>query len=206
MNITIDTSNVELSAIRLCTVSQVLNDWLGSNNSASATSVNFVNDCIDRITGEFEEITELPLVSRSVTGYYDGTGTCELYTNCFPISSVTSVKYRNTPLESYSTSISSSNIVVYYDKIVLYNYDFTCGLKNYEIIYNAGYSTGSKQLKTLEGLAIKSVVQLLKKSNNPSGLSENSLGLASAQGVDFNSVFKEVIDEAMPILLKFKRI
>lgn len=206
MNITIDTSNIALSAIRLCTVSQILNDWYGSNNSASSSSVNFVTDWVDRTTADFESITNLSLVSRSLTGYYDGNGTNSIFVNNFPISSVTSIKYRNSPLDTYSNSIPAANIITYYDKIELYNYIFEVGSKKYEIIYNAGYASGSKELKTLEGLAIKVVSEVMKKSNAAGGFSENRLGIASSQGNELNSVYKEVMDEIKPMLLNFTKI
>lgn len=137
MNYKSDIVNGSFTSIALCSVSDVT-QYLGISSSASITG--FISSTIDRVSKSFESYCHLPIKEQSFLGYYDGDGTDTLFLNNYPIISVSSVKYRLSPSESYSNSISVSNFSVYDYKIVSHLNIFPYGNLSVEIKYNAGYS------------------------------------------------------------------
>jgi len=194
-----DSYTGSLTSISLCTVAQVC-ESIGIN-SPSADLTAFLSSAIDRVSKKFESYCQLPLKEQSFIGHYNGSGTNILYVNNFPITSVTSIKYRSNPLNSYSNAITVSGCSIYSNKIISYNDTFPYGNLSIEIIYNAGYSTVPYDI---EQIAIEATEIILKESNIKSAKSQNTLGELSRQAdaslgfnttfIDLNPRFKEVLD------------
>jgi hypothetical protein len=173
---------------------------MGVPTNASVTG--FISTTIDRVSKKFESYCGLPIREQSFIGRYDGNSCNELFTNNYPIVSVTSIKYRNSPLDSFSNTLAVSACSVYTFKVISNSGYFPFGNQTVEIVYNAGYSTIPQDI---EQCAVEATAIVVKESNvgasdnkNISearlGKSDRNVGGSTDTFIDISPKHKEILD------------
>lgn len=135
---TLDTTN------NLITLNE-LKDYLGTDTGSTSNDGRF-NDLINKVSWEFNTITDRKLKERSHTEYRDGNGLDYIYTNEWPIVSVsTDIDIRIDADRDYTTGdkVDSTSIIIYSTegKIHLEDQSFAAGEQSVKLVYTAGYST-----------------------------------------------------------------
>lgn len=119
----------------------------------------------------------IELTDRTVTVDGDGCKTIMLYN--FPVSAITSVRYRITPVDSWITLANGSDYVpTYQNGIAQIYFPERCikGFSNYEITYSYGYSSIPFDIQLT---AIEIATLIYKDSEIQGGSKGGRLGLAS---------------------------
>lgn len=146
---------------------------IASDNTDLDVELQLLADEVDETIKTF---LRRDLEEATYTEYHDGNGKSEIVTRQFPITAVTSISVWNTETEEYDALVENTD----YERIIIRpggfsifidSYTFLEGIKNYEIVYVAGYSdtTMPKDIK----LAAK---KLMKIDYDESPLKDNYLG------------------------------
>lgn len=189
----VETKSATASIVTLAEVQSYLNN---SNTSLTA----FLTNCISQVQSIFESYIQKPICETSITGLYDGDGTCELYTANYPILSVSTLQYRSDPTSSTWTNFV--NYILYNDFIKLYNETFAKGTQNIKVVYKAGYYTVPSDIKKI---AIEAVAEIYKES----GQGNNRLGIEStnvSEGNSYGDTYSKLWNDHQKILDLYKNI
>jgi hypothetical protein len=133
--------------------------YVQKENSPNESLSSFLSSSIQLISDKFEQYIGKGIMAQNYIGYYDGKGYTKLFTENYPVNSISSVQYRNNPTSNWTdfyTGSASSNILNYYNYVELYSNYFPCGKKNIKIIYNAGFNTTPGDIKQC---ALEAVLQ-----------------------------------------------
>lgn len=147
----------------LCSLDEVKN-YMNIKGSDSIMDDVLENLCV-RVTEAFEKYCGVKqFKSQTYTEYYDGNGCRELFINNLPLTSITSIaEDSDWDFTSDSTIGSDEYAIVDECRIAMKTDYFTHGIRNFKIIYTAGYSTIPNDLKQA---AIMEVVRLYKLKDN----------------------------------------
>lgn len=196
----------------LCSIADVVNyvDYLNLKNNSSSISItssvtSILQSYIGIISQAFEMAPEVqgPLKTQNFNGFYDGTGCDTLYLAKTPLQSVSSILFRSTPTSAW-TSVTST-VLVYRNKIKLYNDVFAYGSQNYKINYFAGYL--DEELECLKQPTIEEVALMFYESRKQGearlGISNKTLPVNPGENIGFNS--QAVYDRHRKLLLPFRK-
>lgn len=196
-------SNYIISISELCTY---------GNYVSTGSTTAFLQDVISEVSSSFETYCDKGLAVQSYTGVYDGDATCELPLNNYPIQSVLSINYRTSENSSWTNLLTggsiSGNVLLQDWKLRLVNYSFPYGKNNIQVVYTAGYATGSKELNTIKSLARKACVNEINKSYAQT-VGKGLLGITSKNsGGNINSGtnYYDIIPEIEKNLDKFRKL
>lgn len=164
----------------LVTINDMAN-YLQKDLKVEASLSSFLGSTIQLISNKFENYIGKGIIAQNYIGYYDGKGNQKLFTENYPINSVTALQYGSNPTSTWTDFYSGSataNILNYYNHIKLYNNYFPCGNKNIKIIYNAGYNSTPADIKEC---AIEAITEFYNHSlygNNTLGYKSKSSSIA----------------------------
>jgi len=102
----------------------------------------YLESLIDRVSTIIESYCDREFDSQTLTEIFDGTGTEDYQTEEYPIDSITSLSYRTTTLNEDNWQTIESEYYHFYEDqgSVHYMNKFKEGVKNYKLVYVAGYS------------------------------------------------------------------
>lgn len=173
-----------------------------TNESLSA----FCEYVISYVSDSIESYCNKAIKEQSFTGYYDGDNCYKLYTDNYPINSVTSLQYRNYPSESYKDIVSniSQEVFLYSNYIELYWNIFPSGNKSIKISYDAGFNVIPGVIKLVALEMCQMTYDNAKFGNNFLGLKSSNDGGAfnNSKSVDYSPIKKEHKE----ILNKFRKL
>jgi len=180
------------------------------DSSATASVSAYYSNCISRVSDYIEFRRNKPVANQTYYGLYDGDGCDELELRNYPITSITSLKYRSNPTTSWTDIITSgsisANCLLYSYKIKLYNYSFPCGCQNIQVVYSAGYQIIPDHWKKIAldmiSIAIKESKQ--GSSNSILGIQSVNEGGATNKNVtylDLTEKWDKIIDIDSKILI-----
>lgn len=136
-NPTIDTVN---QLVDIATVTELM----GAKETDSDQK-NLLKSFINSASSFCNSETHRLLLSRVLTEYYSGDGSNSLFTNQYPITTITAVYDDLARAYGSDTEIDSGDLVYMPEtlayKIVYDGGTFTQGIKNLKVQYTAGYST-----------------------------------------------------------------
>ena len=207
LNDTLTSSSTATNANWIISLNDV-NEYL-STTSSSASLSTFYSNCISRVSDQIEAYCQLPIASQSFRGLYSGNGTNELFLNNYPIVSVSSLKYRNNPTENWQSIISSGSIsgncIIHPYKLELYNYYFTCGSQNIEVVYNAGFTNIPNDIKQV---AIEMCAIIYKESSFSKSGDGSRLGISTINSgsTNFGTSYLSLDERHEKILDKYRKI
>lgn len=147
---------------------------------------------IDQTTELFEGYCDRKFLSRTYTEYLDGTGTYNLFTKHYPITSISGI-YDNSSWEwTDSDLISGTNYRIKNDNCVICNTTWGEYDQNIKIIYTAGYATVPEDLKLA---CIEEVVRKWKNRNTVDVLAISAAdGSVTRYEKDLMPSTKQVLD------------
>lgn len=159
-----------------------------SVSSFLVNAISTVSDTIDNYCGHGIKV-------QDYVGYYDGNYSNKLYTDNFPIQSISSLTYRLTPIDSYTNNVVSDItqfVFNYNNYIELYNNFFYCGRKSIKIIYTAGYTNIPRDIRQVALEQIQMIYDTSKFGNNYLGKKSqnNSLNVSQSETFDYTSIEK----------------
>jgi len=109
------------------------------------TQDNKLHQLINGASWAANSITKRKLKSRTLTEHYSGDGTNELFTNQYPITTLTSVHDDLARAYGSDTLVDSDDLAIMPNdlayKIVYDGGAFSKGIKNLKVVYIAGYIT-----------------------------------------------------------------
>lgn len=151
--------------------------YIGQSTGSTSNESRY-EDLINQASIRFNTITRRKLKGRSITEYRDGDSSQELYTNEWPIESVsTNISIWVDIDRNYTTDtkVDSTNIIIYSTKgqIKLKNDSFSAGDQSVKMTYTAGYSTVPEDLK----YACKEYCRLMwkREASNQIGIKSQSV-------------------------------
>lgn len=102
----------------------------------------YLEALIDRVSEIIEAYCDREFNSESREEIFDGTGTDDYITDEWPINSITSLSIRQSTLNEDDWETLDSEYYHYYGDqgVVHYLNGFLKGVKNYKIVYTAGYT------------------------------------------------------------------
>jgi hypothetical protein len=155
------------------------------------------------ISDQFEAYCGQGIKSNSWTGYYDGNGSCRMFTANSPIVSVSSLQYRLSPFESYQDLVSDMSSVILYDNYVeLYQNHFPIGKQSIKIIYSAGYEVIPGDIKKC---AIEAVAEMYSEMKNDRlGLSTKTIN--NQPGLNESNTYYQLAERHRYILDNYRKI
>ena len=168
--------------------------------SAVTTYDTLIELYIDAVCAQFNKYTKRQLKSRTLTEYYEGNGTPDLYTKEYPITSITSIHIDTDRAYGAATLIDSSKYVSYDDgKIHLDQNTFSASAKANKIVYVAGYTTIPNDLVMAVSDQIKWMFR--KHLANQEGIQvETQIGGSTTLTEE-----GEILTSSLEILKRYKR-
>lgn len=140
---------------------------------------------------------------------FSGNGSNWLIIPKFPVISITSLKYRSQPLESWGAAISSSDYAIVdngVQPLLYYAHGFIEGNFNYKLEYISGWSEVPEDIRQV---ALEMAVVYFKETDVKGGMEGGRLGLATIgkniQGIGVNTTFKDLTKEWEKRLSKYRR-
>lgn len=135
---------VSLDTDNALTSLQTAKVYLGIDLAKTANDIK-ITQFINSASWFCNSYTQRKLLSRTLTEYYSGDGTSELFTLNYPISSITTVH------DDLDRSYGSDTLITATDLVIMPNdlaykivYDggvFNVGIRNIKAVYVAGYAT-----------------------------------------------------------------
>lgn len=161
---------------------------LSSTNNTTLSGFDglYLDELINSASQVIEKICHHVLVSADYTEYYDGSDSMYLRLRQYPVSTFTSLKawdyQAQKTIQDYT---NNTDYEVYLDSgIICKSGYFSTGIKNYQVIYTAGYTTIPSDLKQ----ACKNLCQYLDNSASRSGIKSESIGRYSVTFSDIGGV------------------
>lgn len=196
----LDTLTGSLTSNAIVNVSDVCS-YLNLGTTASATSL--LSSAISWVSSEFESYVGLPIKEQQFLGYYNGHNSF-LCLNNYPITSLVSIKYRNSDTEGYTNDITNNVQVDGIGKYRLYYpyATFPCGFNPIQVIYNAGYSIVPYDIQKI---CIEAVAITYRESK----LGESALGIQNRNvdgTVGLTQQYLDLTDKHKSVLDKYKKI
>jgi len=155
---------------------------------------------IDAVCAQFNNYTKRLLKSRTLTEYYEGNGTPDLYVRQYPITSITSIHIDNDRAYGAATLIDPTKYVLYDDgKIHLDQNTFSAAAKANKIVYVAGHTTIPNDLV----MAVQDQIKwmLRKHQSNQEGIRvETQIGGSTTLTEE-----GEILTSSLEILKRYKR-
>lgn len=178
--------------------------FLNKNSSIDDSLSGFLTLNIQLISDKFEQYIRHGIKQQTYIGYYDGSGSRKLFVENFPINSIISVEYRNSPTDSWSsyyTGSATSNILCYSNHIKLYDTYFQCGSKNIKIVYQAGYESTPADIK-------QCALEAIQENYNHSLYGNNTLGMKSKSLTNVGSTYtyEDIWEKHKQILDNYRHI
>lgn len=136
------------------------------------TNTAFYNNLISYVTAMINSITNRTLTVADYTEYLNGEEFNILSLKNYPVNTLTSISYVDkngvaTIINStdYSTDLDSGEIT--------FDYNLCKGIRNYKVIYNAGYATIPNDLKLI---ALQILTDIESNINKNTTIKSESLG------------------------------
>lgn len=185
--------------------------FLGISGTPDDTTL--MEDCIDRTTALFEAMTNRNLKARGYSylstsndydpdnAVFDGNDRDKLVLPQYPINSVTTLRINTIEIAVRGDVFDTGYVI---DKkrgiLMLAGYLFTSGLRNIEVVYNAGYSTIPEDL---EHACIEQAAWMFRQATPGGGL----LGVAGKTLADGSISFtaRDILPQVQLVLNHYKR-
>jgi len=171
----------------------------------------FITTLLSVVSNDIVTLCNQEIESTQDTIEVSGNGTALLLIPKFPLISVDSLKERTTINTDYDdiTAIASTLYRTIEDKLVkyiYYEYGYSKGYSNYQLVYTHGYATIPEDIK----LVAKEILALyFKDSDVRGGTKGGHLGLSSitesSQGIAITTTFKNMWSEWEKRLDKYRR-
>lgn len=153
--------------------------YLKTDNTLETSLSGFLVATIQLISDKFEHYIGKGIIAQNYIGYYDGTGNEKLYTENYPINSISTLQYRDSPQSNWTNfynDSSSSNILSYTNHIYLYSNNFPHGRKNIKVEFNAGYEATPGDIKQCVLEAVQEHYNHSKYGNDTLGYKSKNIG------------------------------
>lgn len=149
--------------------------------------------------------------AKAETIVFNGNGT-NLYTfTNFPVNSITSVRYRITPADAWTTLTSADYALIKSGSLhqIYFSQKNIKGTANYEVVFNYGYTVIPQDVKVT---ALEIAALMWKDTDIMGGTKGGRLGLASVSegglnGISASTSFKDYWNTKWrQVLLSYKRM
>lgn len=180
----------------LVTVAEALEYLRPKAETTNSSLSSFVTHAISYVSDSIEAYCNKGIKTQTYTGYYDGNNCSILYTDNYPIQSISSIQYRITPLDTYQNLLPDISQFTFNYKtyIQLYTYLFPYGNKSIKIIYDAGFDVIPGDIKLVALEMIQMIYDNSKHGNNLLGyktINDNSGTVSIAKSIDYVPIKKE---------------
>lgn len=181
----------------LCTRDDV--KLFGTITDSTDAADTLIKDLIDRVSTRIERYCDRVFEEATYTEYYDGTGTDYLYTNQYPIVTISGIYDDTLWAWGEDTLISGTEYRISNNKRkVLYNTYFTDASENIKIVYTAGYTTIPYDIQQV---CITEVLRIYKRKLEPDVSSKSMQD--GGQNVYITDAF---LPSSVSVLNSYKRL
>ena len=169
----------------------------GGKTGITDADKTLVEDLIDMKTAEMETYIEREVMSRERTEYLDGKGARQLYTEQYPITTVSGIWDDFEWTWGSDTLVASADYRIHEDgrSVVrkLSAARFLDNAQNIKIIYTAGYASIPEDLKIT---CAREVLKEYKLRKKPDIISETAIdGSITRVAIDWLESSKQVLDK-----------
>jgi hypothetical protein len=153
--------------------------YLGNSSSITGSLSSQITNAIHWVSDGIESDFKHKVVVQELFGFYNSNGGSILFTNNYPIQSITSLMIRTSvdnAWEDITSYVDESSIGGNSNKIILKTTkSFYCGINTVKLHYTAGYNPVPADIKQL---AIERLAITLRESQIPE-VGKNLLGISS---------------------------
>ena len=172
----------------------------GSITDSTDTADTLIEDLIDRVSARIEKYCDRTFAEAIYTEYYDGNGCDYMYTNQYPIVTVSGIYDDSSWVWGEDTLISGTTYRVSSNnrKILLYSSYFTPATENIKIVYTAGYTDIPYDIQQV---CITEVLRTYKRKLEPDVSSK-----AMSEGGQNTYITDAFLPTSIDVLKSYKRL